>query len=456
MTDPYNTMVLTMNRQAIGCWDLSILLAKKSIITLHHGTKSCLVDLNQVQRLGENTISLTPRISHTLLLPKHIKEYKVRPLCSKHYILGPLVGILVSENKLRKLLAGKVDPVYRWYARVLQQNKGLAVFFSPNRILWIKDKVVGVVRVPGNKQEAWIEESLPIPSVIYDRCFGNHNRSKSQIIREKCALHSPTIKVINALVKLGKRRVYTLYGQIPRFQKYLPRWDILRRDNIDILLEQFPVAYVKPDRLSKGKGVTKVSRTPGGFLVEQNRESKNYRHLCSSPSDVLQDLEPYISDYGFMVIQEAIPLMTFQGHPFDFRLLLQKDKSGRWKKTGVAARISGEGSIISSPRSGGAVSTYDKVMAHLSEIERLDIASSMLNLALDLAKTIDDLIGPFVELGFDLGVDINCQVKLIEVNGIPLKVSIERLKDRKITRSAHEHPIGYAIYLAGFGGLHYD
>jgi len=53
-------------------------------------------------------------------------------------------------------------------------------------------------------------------------------------------------------------------------------------------------------------------------------------------------------------------------------------------------------------------------------------------------------------------VDVNCQVKLIEINGIPLKVSIERLKDRKIMLAAHQHPIGYAIYLAGFGGLHYD
>ena len=456
MTDPFNTMVLTMNHQGMGRWSLSIPLAKKSIITLYHGTKSYQVDLSQVHRLEANSISLTPRTCRALLLPGHIKEYRVRPLSSKHYVLGPLIGILVSEIKLKKLLAGKVDPFYRWYARVLLRNKGIAVFFSPKRIAWNKNEVVGVVRVIANKQETWIEETLPIPSVIYDRCFGNHNRFQCKIIRKKCAMHSPTIKVLNAVVKLGKRRVYTLCGQISRFQDNLPKWDILRPDNIDALLEQFPIAYVKPNKLSKGKGVTKVSRTPFGFLVEQNRESKNYQHLCASPSEVLQDLEPYISSQGFMVVQEAIPLMTFQGHPFDFRLLLQKDKSGSWKKTGVAARISGEGSIISSPRSGGFVSTYDKVMAHLSEISRKDIASSMLNLALDLAKTMDDVIGPFVELGFDLGVDINGKVKIIEVNGIPLKVSIQRLKNQKITRYAHENPIEYAIYMEGFGGQYYD
>lgn len=102
------------------------------------------------------------------------------------------------------------------------------------------------------------------------------------------------------------------------------------------------------------------------------------------------------------------------------------------------------------------MSTYDEVMGNLSEISRREIAASMLQIALDLAKTIDDVIGPFVELGFDLGVDIKGQVKIIEVNGIPLKVSIQRLKDRKITHSAHENPIGYAIYMAGFGGQYYD
>lgn len=456
MTDPFNTRVLIMNRQNMDRWSLAIPLANKSIITLYHGTKSYQVDLSQILANGRNTITLTPGICHTLLLPKLLKEYKVRPLNSKHYILGPLIGIFVSETKLRKLLAGKVDPVYRLYAQVLQRNKGLAVFFSPQRIKWNKEKVVGVVRVTVNKQEVWTEESLPIPAVIYDRCFGKNNRLYSKILRKKCAIHNPTIKVLNPVTKLGKLQVYTLCSQIPRFQEYLPRWDILRPDNIDNLLEQFPIAYIKPDKLSKGKGVTKVSQTSSGFLMEQNRNNKNYNYFCSSPDQVLQELEPYISDHGFMVIQEAISLMNFQGRPFDFRLLLQKDKSGCWKKTGIAGRISGEGSVISSPRSGGSVLTYDEVMKSLSKIERSNIAASMLNLALDLAGIIDNLISPFVELGFDLGVDNKGQVKLIEVNGIPLKVSIERLKNRKITRSAHENPIGYAIYMAGFGGLHYE
>ncbi|MHB8125013.1 MAG: YheC/YheD family endospore coat-associated protein [Desulfitobacteriaceae bacterium] len=448
-------ITLVRNHLTKGRWSL-LYPEKRSSVTLHHGTRSYRLDLDKLPKTAENAIALTPRSCHTLLLPKHIREYKVRPLNSQNYLLGPLIGILVSETKLRKLLAGDPDPVYRRYVQVVRKNKGLGVFLSPERILWDKNQIVGVVRVTTDKQEVWIEETLPIPAVIYDRCFGSENRSSSKILRKQCAMHSPTIKVINALVKLEKRQVYTLCSQIPRFREHLPRWNILRPDNIDTLLKRFPVAYIKPDSLSKGKGVTKVSCTPSGYLVEQYREGENYQHLCTSSGEVLQDLEPYIGNRGFMVVQEAIPLMNYKGRPFDFRFLLQKDKSGKWKKTGVAGRISGKGSVISSPRSGGTVSTYDEVMAHQGKSNPKEIATEMLKLALDLAKTIDNVTGPFAELGFDFGVDVTGKVMIIEINGIPLKVSIERLKNRQITRCAHENPIEYAIYLAGFGGLYYD
>lgn len=452
MINRSQTLVLTRNSQNNLYWSLPILPVNQSVITLFHGTKSCTFDLSKAPRIHKSGVILTPRISKMLRLSKHMEHYQLRALNSSHFMVGPLVGILVSEKKLRKLLSGKVDTIYRSYARVLSRNKGQAVFFSPRRIKWERNEVLGVIRTAANQEERWLEETLPLPTVIYDRCFGGNNRHRSTIIRKKCASHIPTVKVINALAKLGKRQVYTLCSQIPRFREHLPKWDILRPDNIKTLLEQFPIAYIKPDRLSKGKGVTKVTKIPSGFLLEQRRDPDNYQHLCSSSKEVLEDLEPYMSNQGFMVIQEGISLMTYEGRPFDFRLLLQKDQSGRWKRTGVAGRISGAGSIISSPRSGGSVSTFDQVMVPLSPPKRQSIASSMLNLAIDLAQTIDSLIGPFAELGFDLGVDTSGKVKIIEVNGIPLKVSIGRLNDNKITQAAHENPLGYAIYMAGFGG----
>lgn len=438
-----------------GCWTLSLGPVNESVITIFHGTRVCTVNLENLP-CSDSSFLLSPEICRTLLLPTHLKRYQIRALNRINYILGPLVGILVSEAKLKRLLSGTVDHDYRRYAKVLRKSKGVAVFLSPQRINWQQDQATGVVRIVSNQQEIWIEQTLPIPTVIYDRCFGPENRKRSAALRKRCFTNFPTIRVVNALVKLGKLEIYELCSERPELRKHLPRWGILTPDNVTGILDQFPIAYIKPDRLSKGKGVTKVSCTEQGFLVEQRRGTDNYQHLCASPEDVLGDLQKYLKGSGFMVVQEAIPLMKYNGRPFDFRLLLQKDKSGKWKKAAVAGRISGVGSVISSPRSGGSVASYDVVMAQLPDEQRLAIAVTMLDLAREVAKTIDQVIGPFAELGFDLGVDLSGEVKIIEVNGIPLKVSVERLNDKNITRAVHENPIGYAIYLAGFGGESYD
>lgn len=453
MKHPLQNLLLTRNSGNPMFWDFPLLTSKGSEITLYHGTKSCSLNWDKLPRTPDHKILLTQEISKILRLSETCPRYQLRALCSNHFIIGPLVGILVSEKALTRLLSGKSNSLYRSYARVLSRHMGQAVLISPKRIQWEHNEVQGVIRAKTNQVERWLEETLPLPTVIYDRCFGGNNRYRSTVIRKKCASHHPTVKVINALPKIGKREIYTLCSQISRFQEHLPRWDILRPDNIETVLENFPVAYIKPNRLSKGKGVTKVTKTSSGYLLEQRRDPKNYKHLCQSPKEVLDELESYIRRQGFMVIQEGIPLMTYEGRPFDFRLLLQKDHSGHWKRTGIAGRISGAGSIISSPRSGGSVAPFGHVMAPLSPTERQSIASSMINLALDLAQTLDSLIGPFVELGFDFGVDTNGKVRIIEVNGIPLKVSIERLGNQETTQSANNNPLSYAITMAGFGGF---
>ncbi|ODA40006.1 YheC/YheD family protein [Desulfosporosinus sp. BG] len=70
-------------------------------------------------------------------------------------------------------------------------------------------------------------------------------------------------------------------------------------------------------------------------------------------------------------------------------------------------------------------------MKDLTESER-EIASSLLDLALKITQMIEEQFGLFAELGFDLCVDLNGNISLLEVNGKPLKVSIEKLRDKTI------------------------
>ena len=134
----------------------------------------------------------------------------------------------------------------------------------------------------------------------------------------------------------------------------------------------------------------------------------------------------------------------------DFRALLQKCKTGRWQHTAVVARIADKNSIITSPRSGGGVEYFSTVMNEQCLSSRKTILKSIRDLSMEVAKTLEDQVGHFAELGLDFGVDVQGKVWLIEVNGKPLKVSIEMLKNAILTRKSYTRPLEYAVYLSGF------
>lgn len=442
------TETILKSKDSKGCWRVSSRLQNKETIILQHGVKSCRLELAKATD-QEGHLSIEPEIAQALCLPTFKNKYRVKFTDTGQWIFGPLVGIFINERWLQELLSQKSMPICSLYTEVLDRNQGLAVFFSLDRILWNKGEVLGVIRDSSQSAKLWKEQLLPIPTVIYDRCFGSEGRVGGMTLRSTCASYDRDIKVINTLPKLGKIETYTICSQYDSLRKHFPQWDIFNKETGASLLEKYPVAYIKPDRLSRGKGVTKVTHTSKGYLLEQRRRKLNYQHLCATTGEVLNKISHYLK-YNPMVIQEIIPLQRYKDRPFDFRLLLQKDCTGQWKQTGIAARICGEGSIISGPRSGGEVSSYKEVMKNLPEDLRDKIALSLLKLAKDIAQALEEQMGLYAELGFDLGVDKNGYIWVIEVNGKPLKVSIERLQNKTITLLAYKRPIEYAIYLAGF------
>lgn len=434
-----------LRKEDTGLWKLPQDQGIPGRVTLYHGTLSCSMEVED-----SNRISLPLDMVQRLLLPSFTDKYGLKSLAAGDFVVGPLVGVFINEQKLQKLLSGDIDRIYRRFAMVLERNNGVAAFFSRKRVLWNSCKIISIVRKTEGVKEKWIEEILPIPVVIYDRCFGTEGRRDSRILREQCMNSGLGIRIVNALTKLNKMQIYKICALDPILNEHLPRWEMLTEENVDRLLDEYSVAYVKPDSLYKGKGVTKVTRCTKGYWVEQRRGEENYKVLCKNPQEVLRRVQSNAGKNLF-VIQEAIQLLLNKGRPFDFRLLMQKDGSGQWKETGVVARINARGSIIASPRSGGNVATFEEVMSRFSKEDRKRVHREMVRFATYLARTIDHQIGPYVELGFDIGVDKMGRVWLIELNGKPLKVSIDRLKNHEVTVNAYERPLEYAIRIAGFG-----
>lgn len=61
------------------------------------------------------------------------------------------------------------------------------------------------------------------------------------------------------------------------------------------------------------------------------------------------------------IIQQGIHLSTYQGRPYDIRVLVQKNGKGQWHMTGMGIRVAGEQSITTHVPQGGYIQSVDTV-----------------------------------------------------------------------------------------------
>lgn len=376
---------------------------------------------------------------------------QIRKVGDEHIEIGPLIGVFISPTKIAALIEGKRDSVYEQISYVSNNLYGLCAFFSIGDIDWDKRLIKALLWNDGK----WSNCILPLPKVIYDRCFGKNARNDSIKLRKELGRE---YSIINAAPKLNKWETIIALRKNKKLIDIIPETTLYHTyKDVEEALYKLPSVYLKPDSLYKGKGVYRVSRPQEGssFKVEHRAEIKN-KNLVTYFND-LSEIDKLISNYAILgngyIIQEEILKACYKGYPFDFRLLLQKDWEGNWQPSGIAVRIAAPGSIITSPRSGGAVEGFSTV---IKEVFNEDIGAknglyeNVITIAGEVADTIEKEFGDFAEIGLDMTIDINKKVWIIEANGKPLKVSLKRLNDPKVMVRSYNRPIEYAVYLTGF------
>jgi hypothetical protein len=363
-----------------------------------------------------------------------------------------VVGLLVSEAKLSAVLAGRRDTVYCRYARYAREVGSTLVVFAISGVHREEMTVSGYVHRCGwGTACTWSPLQVPFPAVVYDRCFGKAGRAEAAQIRE--IAHAWGAVVVNHLPKITKLQTFESLQEVPEVAAYLPLTVRLTPESLASALADHDDLYVKPDALYKGKGIYRLKRTRTGWLIQTREDWGNAEWEIPVAADAQRALERMLDPEDTYLIQEGLQLATYLGSRFDFRSLVQKDGRGHWTVSGLVARLAPVGSVITSPRSGGQTAPADRVLRHAFP-ERWEAILALLQQAsLTLAERIDDRLGPCTELGLDMAVLQDGSVKMIEANGKPLRVSLERLKDPVVRERIHRFPIHHTAFLAGAGAL---
>ncbi|WP_078594860.1 YheC/YheD family protein [Evansella clarkii] len=229
-----------------------------------------------------------------------------------------------------------------------------------------------------------------------------------------------------------KWKRYNLMIESPKVKPHVLKTQIFTYGNYLDFLSDFGAVFLKPNDGRRGRGIIKVVST-GMNYYDIYHEEKKVRNLgIVRTYNYVKEL---IGD-EFYLVQQPVELPLIGNRIMEFRVITQrKSYVLPWEVTGMAVKVGGEGYIVSNTaRSGGDILTVEEGVAAsnltIPDLEKLkeNIEEVAVNAAVKLTQEYE-----YKRIyGFDIAVDKNGKIWIIEANMNPMLSHFKMLKDKSL------------------------
>lgn len=435
------------NRVFLGP-ELASRFRKGEIITIYYGSEKAQAMVFPLR--NKNTVALSSNVWSSLSLPfAHRVHVRAE---AKGLVLGPLVGIMTTGLTPHSTHpAGSRTGFYQRYIISQQEVPASYFIFSPADISGSKQRVLGYFFHEKNGKKYWKRYSIPFPNVVYNRVF-RRGEKMSFVKNGRALLEAAGTKIFNPFT-FNKWKIHELIHHRHDVQEYLPE-SILNPSllHMQSLLNKYKMIYLKPAEGYLGLGIIQLRRHPkGGVLCRFNSQGQNHLRLYPSLQGFLKHFFKGRSLKNY-IAQQGIALLQINGRNIDFRVHANQDQDGKWKMTGVAAKMSGRGSVTTHIRTGGHLLSFDSVMQKFFPSEKqIKIYQKLNSSILTLARAIEESLPGYVgEIGFDIGIDKDGKPWMFEANSQPGRhvFALPALKESELL--TRRNILDYALFLSGF------
>lgn len=200
----------------------------------------------------------------------------------------------------------------------------------------------------------------------------------------------------------------------PIISRHVPETVWFNSRNLENMLARYGTVYIKPNAGSQGNKVIRVQRVrEHEAIIAYNKFSRNV---------LLPDLPSELNSIIFKrkyFIQQGIDLATYQGCPFDIRMVLQKPYA-TWDLTLTSAKVALKEDAVVTNVSKGAKDypLLDILRAYDQKQDPMAVLRELVGLAHQFAQTLGSKF-PLRIIGFDMAVDKAGKVWFIEANTKP-------------------------------------
>ncbi|MCS1352657.1 YheC/YheD family protein [Mechercharimyces sp. CAU 1602] len=199
-------------------------------------------------------------------------------------------------------------------------------------------------------------------------------------------------------------------------QTYIPETQWLNAGSLKNMSDRYPLLFVKPDKGGGGVGVIRIRR------ISLTLFEVRYRRLQQrvERDGLYEQVWKWMLKGRKYLVQRGIESVSYQGRPFDYRILLQRP-AGKWQISGMIAKVAAPGEIVTNSRKGRSALSVEKSLSYFTPSPAYQklLCEELRDLSFNVASVLEKRYAGLKELGIDLGLDQEGRFWIYEVNTSP-------------------------------------
>ncbi|MFD2118039.1 YheC/YheD family protein [Paenibacillus yanchengensis] len=404
-------------------------------LTLHFGQHMAKLRLRKDEEIPEDVLFIPRTCWNDFTIPDLPYDHY---FMEDHLHLGPVIGINVLEKyykepNLQLLRMENYDKI-----------KGLLFMFRASQNKSQSNTVIGKYYDP--QKHVFVEGIFPYPTAMFNRVPLLPGTSKR-------LMHRLGNKIFNnPYSNTDKWELWNTCSKIPEIKKYLPA--TVKYSGMSTLfkmLDQYKWVYLKPITLAGGAGIFTIWVVDGGYRLK-NEYGKEW--TVDSTNKLSTLVKNQLLSKRTYIIQEGIS-SEFDIGKVDFRIYIQKDRTGKWKFSGLESKIGIKGSIIANSKYRQKIMPGKAVLKELYLLNDEQIATiinEMTSSGIRLLHALEPTHKLLGDAAIDLIVDKSLNIRILEPQ-LNYATEIKQLRtddEREVLPYIVATPWEYAKYLAGF------
>ncbi|GIO09887.1 hypothetical protein J31TS6_59150 [Brevibacillus reuszeri] len=230
-------------------------------------------------------------------------------------------------------------------------------------------------------------------------------------------------------IKRDKWIQYRILNDTSSLAARFPKTRLLNPNGLAKLLFRYQSLVLKPRDGRFGRDILFITRNG----------ANSYRIHNEKKTVTMKDTEQLLKWIGKKtrgrryIVQRHLQLAQIQHKPFDIRIMVQRRKgaSSTWKVTGSYAKVAVKGYLITNVPS--HIIPVPEALK-LARIEDRSLIVKIKQIALLAAERLRERYPKLRQVGFDIGIDRNRRIWIIEGNYWPDLLPFRSLKDSSMYR----------------------